>query len=199
MHPEECLAAGIKSVSDTKQCAHCETKPRTDEKLKSHIYNVHKDKRAEHPDIQPTHTCDECGEGFHGKQRLRQHILWHHSKSSFCKLCHRAFVSPSSLEEHNKKEHSNPNTVHACDLCNAKYNIKKTLKEHIRRVHGGGDVYKHTCPHCKGRNSKFHKKETLDKHIEDCHSGKEYICSQCPSVFYSPMARGGHEEKTHAD
>ena len=49
MHPEECLAPGIKSISDTKQCAHCETKLRTNEKLKSHIYNVHKDKRATSP------------------------------------------------------------------------------------------------------------------------------------------------------
>ena len=202
MHPNECLEAGIKSIFDTKQCPYCETKSNSNSALKQHIYTVHKDKRADHPEIQATHFCDECGQEFYGKQLLTQHIHRYHTENSYCKICYRFFPSPAVLEEHTKKEHSKPE-IHICDICSQEFDKKAKLRSH-QRTHKNTE-YKFICPYCKGKNgkigknAKYQRKETLDQHIEEVHSGKEYICSQCPMVFYTPWNRSLHEKNIHAE
>ena len=198
-HPEECLAAGIKSIFDTKQCPYCETKCNSSGSLNGHIFNVHKDKRENHPDLQADHTCEHCNEEFYGKQRLTKHILQKHTENSYCKHCYRHFPS---LEEHNREEHpqdehSTP-TTHVCDICSKEFQNKVMLKVHIKRhERGGARKSKFNCPHCK--TGRYQKEELLEQHILENHSGKEYICSQCPMVFYTPQTRSNHEKRNHSE
>ena len=196
-HPEECLAAGIKSIFDTKQCPYCETKCNSSGSLNGHIFHVHKDKRENHPDLQANYTCEHCNEEFYGKQRLSQHILKKHTENSYCKLCYKYFSDSTALKEHNEDEHSTPST-HVCDVCSKEFQTKGRLEIHIKRHERGGPrKFKFPCPHCK--SGKYQKEEHLQHHILENHSGKEYFCSQCPMVFMTPQSRYNHEKRNHTE
>ena len=195
-HVEECLAAGIRSIFDKKQCPYCETKCNSPGSLNGHIFNVHKDKRENHPNLQPTHTCEHCNEKFYGKQRLTKHILMKHTENSYCKLCYKYFPNSTALKEHNEDEHSTPST-HVCDICSKEFQTKGRLEIHIKRHENGPRKCKFLCPHCK--TGKYQKEEHLEQHILENHSGKEYICSQCPMVFLNPQTRRNHEKRNHTE
>ena len=195
-HVEECLAAGIKSIFDKKQCPYCETKCNCTDALNGHIFHVHKDKRENHPNLNATHTCEHCSEEFYGRQRLRKHQLMKHTENNYCKPCYRFFTDSSALEEHNKNEHS-ISTTHICDVCCKEFDNKVKLKIHIKIHEDSPKKYKFVCTHCK--SGKYQKEEHLDQHILENHSGKEYYCSQCPMVFNTPQSRSNHEGRNHKE
>ena len=221
MHRNECLEAGIKSIFDRKQCPYCEKNSNSDSALKQHIYTVHKDKRADHPDIQATHFCDECGQEFYGKQLLTQHIDRCHTGQeggNVCPYCEKVLKNDWLLKSHLALVHREELLKHHPDIvlrkpcpdCDEMFLSVRDLDKHTTAVHPKSTykrsnkekVPKFVCPHCKGvigKMTNFQKKETLDQHILECHSGREYHCSQCPSVFYSPMARSRHEKRSHAE
>ena len=186
-------SAHWKRKPNSEKCPFCE-KAFASGYLKSHIFNVHKDKRDLHPEIEVRFQCTQCKEEFHDKLSLKNHNMKVHTGPSTCKLCSYVCENAASLKSHMIR-HSNKESF-VCDLCAKEYPSKPALKQHIRLVHEKVKP-KFQCKECK--IGKYSTEERLQQHMLDDHTGKEYICAQCPVVFASNRARLHHEWKQHGD
>jgi len=188
-HPEDLLAK-------QHQCPHCERTCSIESVLKTHIYNVHKDKRSLHPELTPNHACETCGEEFYDRASMRRHVLINHTDNCYCKLCSRYFSDDVALQKHQDSEHNS--TTHICDICSKDFPSKQRLKAHIKRHEGSWrDKFRFACSQCT--QGRYQTEEKLQEHMLNDHSGKEYICSQCPTVFATNAARSIHEKRNHTE
>ena len=169
--------------------------------------------------------CKECGDECHGMVAYLAHMKEFHAKTKIdieggnvCPYCEKVLKNDWLLKSHLALVHREELLKHHPDIvlrkpcpdCDEMFLSVRDLDKHTTAVHPKSTykrlnkekVPKFVCPHCKGvigKMTNFQKKETLDQHILECHSGREYHCSQCPSVFYSPMAKSRHEKRSHAE
>ena len=118
--------------------------------------------------------CDTCGDQFHRKPRLMDHIRKEHQGYLFtCEYCGKdTFKNSDSLAEHIRHLHG-PGYRFPCTQpkCSWQGPTEDRRDSHLREKHGiGNDI---ECPHC---GSKVKCRSTLQRHLKD--SCKKYKAVQ---------------------
>ena len=157
-------------------------------RLKAHCRSMH-DKN--------TYTCEVCGETFHSKNGLYQHVQYHKKKNIICEKCGKVFVNQTKLKTHEKAVHGklkvriskfyfpviivailNPLTELECQICRKVISgkrIQNLMRSHLR-TH---QEPKFTCDFC---GKKFRQKVGLQGHL-NWHQGiYEHKCAPCNMV-----------------
>ena len=79
-----------------------------------------------------------------------------------------------------------------CNLCNAKFNIRKTLQSHIQSAHEG---LRYKCNPC---DKMYTSNSTLWSHIKAVHEGVKYECQQCGNKFTRSSSLNFHIRTMHS-
>lgn len=73
---------------------------------------------AVHDDEDPSRLrCDVCSMQFFGRQALRNHLRWEHSRQFLCDVCSNSFVTKSLFEKHSWKKGNERNPSESEFLC----------------------------------------------------------------------------------
>ncbi|XP_005089515.2 zinc finger protein 316 isoform X2 [Aplysia californica] len=108
--------------------------------------------------------CLTCGEKFHSKPEMRQHLKFAHSHKTFsCKFCDLMFLSSSGLLSHTKAKHK-PDSKTLCQICGQAFHNRANLEGHMN-MHLG--IRPFTCKKCgKG----YGHSKSLMTHEKNCKS-----------------------------
>ena len=96
-----------------------------------------------------------------------------------CDICLKSFKKLKSLEIH-LKNHSNESTNH-CKYCNTKFLLKTSLKQHLKKHEGGGNL--NVCSFC---NVPYVNQDDLKIHTRKVHPDLKIPsikCTVCDKVF----------------
>ena len=148
-------------VRPRQLCELCpQSSPKYPKDLKSHIKNIHEDKR--------TVACDICGKLFklHDKRAFRDHIQVHENKREFlCSSCDRKFNTSSYLHLHIITVHEKRlKKEYKCSSCGNDFRSNAKLKEH-EHTHTGEKPFQ--CTYCgrtfaQGGNLKSHSRKCVE-------------------------------------
>ncbi|XP_069699987.1 zinc finger protein 585A isoform X4 [Periplaneta americana] len=205
--PEQ-LADHVARLSDDDTCYTCSV-------CQAKFCNV--DVLVEHKRVHPnTHTCATCGKVLRNLPSLRRHQLSHNSERPYrCNWCPKAFTCKSSLEyhqyshskhygyycqecgedfmewyeitEHVEKNHTSPNEMLTCSICDCRLAAGKEFLTHYRACHvskENEDTAKRrsnvTCPVC---HKVFSQPSALSRHLK-LHNPltRHHICELCGEV-----------------
>ncbi|CAG0914202.1 unnamed protein product [Notodromas monacha] len=105
------------------KCKECPVNFKNEDRLFKHVACVHKGFRP--------HLCKICGQTFHLKKILDQHLVAHRKTKPYkCDSCESSFTRLSRYKEHARKhENSKP---FACDRCDKVFTRKSYLITHQR-------------------------------------------------------------------
>lgn len=163
--------------------------------------NTTQQQQSRQTHLELTHMCELCGDAFHTKARLNQHLRVEHLelrqkgkekngdddsdesprgkkplRRLACTQCDRVFNHRNSLVYH-LRSHSGERP-HQCEECGKSFFATSALKVHMR-LHSGDKPYK--CEFC-GRN--FRQWGDLKYHCTSRHSEeKQYQCEYCGKDF----------------
>lgn len=142
------------------KCAHCDKSYIQRKQLQSHEKNKHN-----------TIMCSKCGDTFHTKTRLMQHMVEHQGAGQqlYCpiKKCPNAsvpFKTDASLQKHLQVHIEEREYI--CEVCRKKFSSEVTLKIHLDT---------HTldkprrCMYCVNARA-YIRGEQLVKHVRKCHT-----------------------------
>nr|XP_026501159.1 zinc finger protein 726-like [Vanessa tameamea] len=139
-------------------------------------YNVPKIKS-----IDQNFECDDCGDIFRSKCKLRVH--WkkvHMPESLICENCKRTFKSYKALRVHKKKK--TKSCVVATDS-----NVS---------IEGIGKTRVFVCKECNYKTSRI---KDMSSHLVT-HSGERpFQCNLCPNTYTQYSSLQGHKEGAHQD
>ncbi|XP_034240071.1 zinc finger protein 473-like isoform X2 [Thrips palmi] len=182
--------------ADLQALQHAENEQRNQGHIQ-HEGNSHQQQAA--TQLEVAHMCDLCGDAFHSKARLNQHLRVEHMelrqkgkdkaieddddypkgkklRRLACNQCDRVFNHRNSLVYH-LRSHSGERP-HQCEECGKSFFATSALKVHMR-LHSGDKPYK--CEFC-GRN--FRQWGDLKYHCTSRHSEeKQYQCEYCGKDF----------------
>ncbi|XP_050360137.1 zinc finger protein OZF-like isoform X2 [Nymphalis io] len=152
---------------------------------------------AKHSPAAPAY-CADCGTHFQTHLGLKYHLKHHsrHSDKRFaCNECDAKFIVKRSLQDHIDWMHLN-NTEHACNKCTKVFINSASLKKHREFVHEKKRPPRNKiCDHC-GRG--FTSLSILRSHIRT-HTGERPLqCAQCPATFAHSAALYTHNKLLHA-
>lgn len=168
-------------------------------------------------------SCDLCEKSFLDKYVLKQHMENKHlnivseqdPNGKYCGFCQK-FIFKKNYKEHMKQKHKrlkcnlcdkvyfNNYTFRShkrfhkveftCDDCNRKFKEKRTLEQHILRVHlRKASHFK--CDHCGKIMSFF---STLTRHIRTVHQKQyNYACDVCKKGFANAKLLSDHLAFVH--
>lgn len=184
--------------ADLQALQHAENEQRNQGHIQ-HQTNAHQQTTHQ---LEVAHMCDLCGDAFHSKARLNQHLRVEHIelrqgkgkhknvdddgdefpkgkkplRRLACNQCDRVFNHRNSLVYH-LRSHSGERP-HQCEECGKSFFATSALKVHMR-LHSGDKPYK--CEFC-GRN--FRQWGDLKYHCTSRHSEeKQYQCEYCGKDF----------------
>ncbi|XP_026483110.2 zinc finger protein OZF-like [Vanessa tameamea] len=151
---------------------------------------------AKHSPAAPAY-CADCGTHFQTHLGLKYHLKHHsrHSDKRFaCNECDAKFIVKRSLQDHIDWMHLN-NTEHACNKCTKVFINSASLKKHREFVHEKKRPPRNKiCDHC-GRG--FTSLSILRSHIRT-HTGERPLqCAQCPATFAHSAALYTHNKLLH--
>ena len=141
------------------QCDQCPWAFSTAKKLRCHIRRNHE--VSDDPVI-----CQECGECFINKEKLRAHWSAKHTtkKSIKCKFCDYSSTSLASLKEHERTHTGEkPET---CAFCGQGFSSKRTRENH-ERLHTGENPY--ACRYC---DQAFVQRTSVNVHVQTHHKAE---------------------------
>ena len=169
----------------------------------------------------PSHQCDRCAVLFKSRRTLDRHMVTSHGDERPggdllpCPKCPRSFTTKSGLGRHVKMKHSTqirpPSTIRAkylsrprkfiCRTCCTGFKREGSLKEHIKRKHGGqkqvGRGTRLSCNLCS-EVLKFSTHKSLEEHRKKVHSGEAcYPCTVCDKAFKSSNSMSKHRSVVH--
>jgi len=163
-------------------------------KLKSHIQDVHMEKKIV--------KCKICGKGYPEGRLYKDHLNKTHFQddngnphakyliTTECEVCGE-FVLKSRLERHMRMKHYlPPHYVVECPICGAHV---KHLPWHLQKFHKDMD-YSKTMNKCEQCDKWFLKKEDLENHLLD---HEKYFCFDCLVEFSSHLKLAKHMFKEH--
>ena len=194
-HLEDVLAMGLKGYVKDAPCPYCDNMHYS-KYLPSHIYNVHKDKRSQHPEIIPQYSCTKCEEKFTGLHFLKHHMKKDHTPSGKCEICSKECTNQLALENHFRIVHTADQISSVCEFCSQEYSSKLKLADHIKRMHSGPKEFKFPCTLCAFG---YQTEERLQSHMVNNHSGSQHLCDQCPKTFFTVASRRAHINSVHGE
>ncbi|XP_076657862.1 zinc finger protein 711-like [Halictus rubicundus] len=112
-------------------------------------------------------TCPFCEKQFQDIPKLEAHVknLHRNPKKVYkCDMCQTYCYSQKKLEQH--KVIHRPDYFFKCNICEAKYKWKASLKKHILRIHTEHDTT-------------FTMTRNLTQHIKRCHDFPLQVCQFC--------------------
>lgn len=147
-----------RTTNDKLNCSHCGLQFKRMRSLKSHMDLKH----AEHG-VKKAYLCPICGHCLESYTGYRQHLAKHtgtvYIKRNYkCLECQKSFRSPADLRTH-QVVHTKTKAF-ACDLCNAMFTQKASLKDHYN-VH----LKKFVCRVC---DKAFGRQRYLENHEKIC-------------------------------
>lgn len=145
--------------------------------------------RAEHIDTTnlPPLLCDLCGKAYTCKDYLRQHVKAVHTdkQSTECDICGKQVLN---IRTH-KRIHG-PAVLIGCEVCGKEF-PKRTLPQHMRRVHSGES---HECQIC---NKTLSTTKGLIAHMKSIHYGEKFRCYFCDFQTACMSNRSKHHRTSH--
>ena len=92
--------------------------------------------------------CQKCGIEF---ENYEDFLADYERHVSVCQFCNKSFKNPSFLNVHIRRHHTGDNNEPKKEICPECGDLFVNLKEHIKRVHSGGEYKKFMCSHCDYR------------------------------------------------
>lgn len=131
-----------------------------------------------------TTDCTICATRHQSAKHLITHLQRCHSKSIFCNVCGKTFVSKRYLRVHERIHTGTKEFV--CQECGRTFNRKEHLVVHVR-IHSGEKPY-----HCEICGKAFSQSQNLTIHKRS-HSGERpYHCGVCGKLFNTSSALKSH-------
>lgn len=132
-------------------------------------------------------SCSKCGKAFHNEHKLKEHCNSHSAKARIypCPICKRKFTSAVLLMRHEiiHSELITPikhETRNRCIICNAVFEEKPTLEDHIREHKIQVEKEAVGCLYC---DKTFSKLNTLLRHLKSHEENKTHLCNVCNKTF----------------
>ena len=99
-------------------------------------------------------------------------MLTHGEPKFACNLCGKKFHLKHYLSAHMKTH--GPKKPWKCPVCDAGFQLKGNMQQHLRRVHGPEHMppkkdlnLKYECEHC---DMAFHRGDHLERHLKNVHN-----------------------------
>ena len=129
----------IKSLSEWFKCEHenCDFTSPWIKKGVKHMFFEHDHK-----------ICQKCGTEF---EKYEDFLADYERHVSVCQFCNKSFKNPTFLTVHIRRHHTGDNNEPKKEICPECGDLFVNLKEHIKRVHSGGEFKKFMCSHCDYR------------------------------------------------
>ena len=154
--------------------------------------------------IDQKYKCDICERCFAKELSLETHLARIHSpktaiskldkssKTLFCSICDKEFLSSHGFNIHIKNAHDTSMKMN-CNICEKDFPIH-TLKNHKQLVHQNGKTF-----HCSTCEEKFTSKSDLNKHISLLHvQSQVHTCDECDRFYFYKKSLLRHISKIHS-
>lgn len=137
-------------------CPVCLKPKDTKNRLRSHLYSIHNQKRnflcsqcgatfihkksfdlhlLVHADTRP-YACEICKKKFRSKSKLVIHLRVHTGERIKCDFCEKTFRQRFGMTLHIKKNHRNEKIdENYCKICNINFEVASKLRNHLKIVH----------------------------------------------------------------
>lgn len=139
--------------------------------------------------------CDNCGEEFRLKERLKKHVLSHmyklRSTPYTCKTCSMTFETPCLLVLHTKTHQTIRIEKLECDMCGSRFSRRDSLQKHKSFYHHG-DFKSLVCEICN-RSYKGHLSQHMRTHARE----RPFGCGDCGQRFAQKSQLTVHQ-RTHS-
>ncbi|XP_073828715.1 uncharacterized protein [Musca autumnalis] len=129
-----------------------------------------KARRLSKPRIDPSVDlkCPICGNTYHSKRYLRNHMTMHGGKANYlCQFCSKSYHLPNSLSHHIRLKHSGlsetPVTL-KCHICGKLYYTQKAFRQHLS-MHEGKPMFS-----CKICGKQYFFSSSLSNHLKYYHN-----------------------------
>ena len=151
-----------------------------------HILSSHMKSHSGNPEMIHRALCNICSKTFANKYILKSHIQTHSDDSEdlepvlSCNVCQKSFLNKYNLKYH-KKIHDVDAKEKATALCNlcSKIMIKRTLKKHMKNIHGEKKMA--NCSNC-GMSSKIScikNHERMCRLSDEERVARKFKCDEC--------------------
>ena len=87
-----------------------------------------------------------------------------------CQICYMMFNDQSAINAHYDTAHApreRADAKYECNICGKKVMRKGTLRQHLAKMHGLGDIRKFPCDIC---SHVFYQKNNLTRHMKTVHA-----------------------------
>ncbi|KAH3727517.1 zinc finger protein 271-like [Dreissena polymorpha] len=138
------------------------------------------------------HACDQCTERFVSRKELDRHKTVHAQALHFsCNTCEKTFTALNELQDH-LKLHIGSHNKYSCAICSQTFRWKSQLTNHMV-VHSNDHDF--TCSICY---KEFKRKRDLIRHVKVFHDTKPpFKCLECKTDFHSAINLHRHKSETH--
>ncbi|KAJ8705688.1 hypothetical protein PYW08_012734 [Mythimna loreyi] len=134
------------------------------------------------------YVCDDCGDTFLARTRLKQHIQIHNTGKFSCSFCEKVFTLQKYRRKHEETVHEQ-RAKYRCQYCPERFAGEYLKHLHCLSAHPE-TVKTITCEFC---GDSFTWKQYYTAHIRKKHQNKKpYECSKCNKKFF-----GNYELKEH--
>jgi len=139
--------------------------------------------------------CEQCPKTFRLSQHLKSHQLNIHIKKKLfpCPKCKTEFSDVKETQRHFKDCKKVVQYSYECDLCEKKFQIKSSVREHIMKFHNNG---KYCCFKNK-KLAQFSSTRELFDH-QKIHIGPlQFKCLKCKEIFKQFSFLENHVSNIH--
>ena len=116
------------------------------------------------------------------------------NRNDKCKICDKKFNNRKALNSHIRRVHNKTNKK--CDLCDKYFGTKYTLQDHIINIHHPENKTFTKCNHC---DKSFSHKYDIKRHVRNIHEKVTYKCDTCDNFFSFRYLLKTHQNKCHGN
>ena len=106
-------------------------------------------------------------------------------------MCDYKASATKCLDKHLKRIH-NSFVLYSCEQCDKTFQLRNSLKRHVKRNHKGIDYKMFSCNKC---DFKTQLSKRLVRHMQHIHEGFKYSCNQCEEIFKNQIPLNQHKKK----